>query len=99
MGPKTKAAIRSFQQAENLKATGRLDSETRAKLGVGTAARPDRDTSPSASPRIDQNSPRSGSSPSSSSSDSSNKTQSPSNSTQQPAPSTGTSPAPSSPSR
>ncbi len=34
MGPKTQAAVRNFQSKEGLKATGRLDSETRAKLGV-----------------------------------------------------------------
>ena len=34
MGPKTQSAVRDFQSKEGLKATGRLDSETRAKLGV-----------------------------------------------------------------
>lgn len=34
MGPKTQAAVRDFQSKEGLKATGRLDNETRAKLGV-----------------------------------------------------------------
>lgn len=32
MGPKTKAAIKSFQQAHGLKATGHLDKATRAAL-------------------------------------------------------------------
>jgi peptidoglycan hydrolase-like protein with peptidoglycan-binding domain len=34
MGPKTQAALREFQQKEGLKATGRVDAETTAKLGV-----------------------------------------------------------------
>jgi Putative peptidoglycan binding domain len=34
MGPRTSAALRDFQQAEGLRATGRLDSETRTKLGI-----------------------------------------------------------------
>jgi peptidoglycan hydrolase-like protein with peptidoglycan-binding domain len=34
MGPKTQAALRDFQQKEGLKATGRADAETMAKLGV-----------------------------------------------------------------
>lgn len=47
MGPKTQAALRDYQQKEGLKATGRLDSETAAKLGVQAST----DTSsPAASP-------------------------------------------------
>jgi lipid-binding SYLF domain-containing protein/peptidoglycan hydrolase-like protein with peptidoglycan-binding domain len=33
LGPRTRAALRSYQQAENLAMTGRLDPETAAKLG------------------------------------------------------------------
>jgi peptidoglycan hydrolase-like protein with peptidoglycan-binding domain len=36
MGPKTQAALRDFQQKEGLKATGRADSDTMAKLAVAT---------------------------------------------------------------
>lgn len=32
MGPKTRAALKSFQQAHGLKATGKLDKATRAAL-------------------------------------------------------------------
>jgi peptidoglycan hydrolase-like protein with peptidoglycan-binding domain len=51
MGPKTQAAVRDFQGKEGLKASGRLDAETLAKLGVdakGASATPS--TTPSASP-------------------------------------------------
>jgi peptidoglycan hydrolase-like protein with peptidoglycan-binding domain len=51
MGPKTQAAVRDFQSKGGLKASGRLDTETMAKLGVdakGASATPS--TSPSASP-------------------------------------------------
>lgn len=34
MGPKTRAALKSFQQANGLKATGRLDKATRAALKI-----------------------------------------------------------------
>ena len=34
MGPKTKAAIRAYQQKNGLQATGTLDSQTKQKLGV-----------------------------------------------------------------
>jgi peptidoglycan hydrolase-like protein with peptidoglycan-binding domain len=34
MGPRTRAAVRNFQKAEGLRATGRLDADTRTKLGV-----------------------------------------------------------------
>ncbi len=51
MGPKTQAALRDFQSKEGLKASGRLDADTMAKLGVqakaGAAAG---GTPPSASP-------------------------------------------------
>jgi peptidoglycan hydrolase-like protein with peptidoglycan-binding domain len=49
MGPKTQAALRDYQQKEGLKATGRLDSETAAKLGVQAGADAS-STSPAASP-------------------------------------------------
>ena len=40
MGPKTQAALRDFQKAEGIQATGRLDAETMSKLGVaGTSGR------------------------------------------------------------
>ena len=34
MGPKTTSALRDYQKSENLTTTGRLDGDTRAKLGV-----------------------------------------------------------------
>ena len=34
MGPKTRSALRAYQKSENLTTTGRLDGDTRAKLGV-----------------------------------------------------------------
>lgn len=38
MGPKTQAALRDFQKAEGIQATGRLDAETMSKLGVTSAS-------------------------------------------------------------
>ena len=38
MGPKTRAALKAFQETNGLKATGRLDNETAEKLGVGKTA-------------------------------------------------------------
>jgi peptidoglycan hydrolase-like protein with peptidoglycan-binding domain len=35
MGPQTRAAIRQYQQSENLPVTGHLDGGTASKLGVG----------------------------------------------------------------
>ena len=32
LGPRTKAAVKRFQEAENLRATGTLDAQTRARL-------------------------------------------------------------------
>lgn len=50
MGPRTKTALREYQKKEGLKATGRWDDETAAKLGVRMSAA-DKDTvTPSASP-------------------------------------------------
>jgi peptidoglycan hydrolase-like protein with peptidoglycan-binding domain len=43
MGPRTSAAVRDFQQKENLTVTGQLDSETRSRLMTSAG-------SPSASP-------------------------------------------------
>lgn len=39
MGPKTRAAIKEFQERNNLKPTGRLDRKTRKALGVKTEVR------------------------------------------------------------
>jgi len=51
MGPKTQAALKDFQKAQGLKETGRLDTETIAKLEIKTGAA---DTSmPAASPKTD----------------------------------------------
>ncbi len=38
MGAKTQAALKAFQEANGLKATGQLDSQTAEKLGVGKTA-------------------------------------------------------------
>src|SRR5687767_11365576 len=35
MGPKTRAALKAFQESNGLKATGRMDNETSEKLGGG----------------------------------------------------------------
>ena len=35
MGPKTRAAIKAFQEANGMKGTGQLDAQTAEKLGVG----------------------------------------------------------------
>src|SRR5687767_8979751 len=35
MGPKTRAALKAFQETNGLKATGQLDNQTAEKLGVG----------------------------------------------------------------
>jgi peptidoglycan hydrolase-like protein with peptidoglycan-binding domain len=34
MGPRTRAAVSGYQKTEGLKVTGRLDDDTRAKLGM-----------------------------------------------------------------
>src|SRR5947207_7277909 len=47
-GPRTSAALRSYQKAENIKVTGRLDSDTKSHLMGSAAASPSR-TTPSAS--------------------------------------------------
>lgn len=37
-GPMTRAAIRKYQSDQNLTVSGRLDQQTRSKLGMGTAS-------------------------------------------------------------
>jgi hypothetical protein len=49
MGPRTSAAIRDFQQQENLNVTGQLDAETRAKLIASDGGAPAPSASPSTS--------------------------------------------------
>ena len=46
MGPQTRAALRQYQQKENLKVTGRLDSDTKDRLLAGKTT----SAAPSASP-------------------------------------------------
>lgn len=50
MGPRTKTALREYQKKEGLKATGRWDDETAAKLGVRMSAADKETVAPSASP-------------------------------------------------
>jgi peptidoglycan hydrolase-like protein with peptidoglycan-binding domain len=50
IGPRTTAAIRSFQKAEGLQVTGHLDDATRAKLGMERAAAASPATDPSKQP-------------------------------------------------
>jgi peptidoglycan hydrolase-like protein with peptidoglycan-binding domain len=60
MGPKTEAALRDYQQKQGLKATGHLDAETSAKLGVEaktSAAPSSSSTSPAASPSTGASAP------------------------------------------
>ncbi len=40
MGPNTTQALKSFQKAEGLKDTGRLDMDTRQKLGIEGTGKP-----------------------------------------------------------
>ena len=49
-GPRTTAALGSYQQAENIKVTGRLDTETKSHLMGGQASGSTSPTTPSASP-------------------------------------------------
>lgn len=52
-GPRTTAALREYQKAENIKVTGRLDSETKSHL-MGSAASSSSASTPSASPSTSQ---------------------------------------------
>ena len=55
MGPQTRAALKDFQTKENMKVTGRLDSDTKAKLnGSATTSRASDTAPPSASPATTQ---------------------------------------------
>src|SRR5213082_2055274 len=47
-GPRTSAALRNYQKSENIKVTGRLDSETRTHLMGQASASPSTTTTPSA---------------------------------------------------
>ena len=40
MGPKTRAALKAFQEANGLKGTGQLDNQTAEKLGIAKMATP-----------------------------------------------------------
>jgi len=40
MGPKTRVALKAFQEANDLKATGQLDNQTAEKVGMGKMAMP-----------------------------------------------------------
>jgi len=51
MGAKTKEAIKSFQNASNLQATGTLDAQTADKLGVQSGSSSNRSSSSSSSSR------------------------------------------------
>jgi peptidoglycan hydrolase-like protein with peptidoglycan-binding domain len=71
MGPKTKAAITDFQKKENLKVTGSLDKDTKARLmtaSTSTSSKTDTTTPPAASP-----STTTGSTPTTSSTDTNTK--------------------------
>ncbi|HET7344039.1 MAG TPA: peptidoglycan-binding domain-containing protein [Methylomirabilota bacterium] len=58
MGPRTKAAITDFQKKENLKVTGRLDKDTKARLmASGTSTSSTATTTPSASPSTTTSAP------------------------------------------
>jgi peptidoglycan hydrolase-like protein with peptidoglycan-binding domain len=50
MGPQTKAALSEYQKKENLKVTGRLDGETKAKLINGSVSTKTDTSTPAASP-------------------------------------------------
>src|SRR2546425_1798181 len=52
-GPRTSAALRAYQKAENIKVTGRLDADTKSHL-MGQASSGATATTPSASPRSEE---------------------------------------------
>jgi peptidoglycan hydrolase-like protein with peptidoglycan-binding domain len=60
LGPKTRAAVQAFQKDERIRVTGRLDTDTMARLRAGQAddrsraATEERDRSTSASPATDR---------------------------------------------
>ena len=61
LGPKTRAAVQAFQKDQGLRATGRLDTDTMARLRTGkaddsprAATTEERDRSASASPNTDR---------------------------------------------
>ena len=58
-GPRTSAALRDYQKAENIKVTGRLDSETKSHLMGQASAKPST-TTPSASPTTSADKPATG---------------------------------------
>ena len=64
-GPRTSAALRAYQKAENIKVTGRLDADTKSHL-MGQASSGATATTPSASPAAEKPSaaPSAGGSPS-----------------------------------
>jgi peptidoglycan hydrolase-like protein with peptidoglycan-binding domain len=51
MGPKTRAALKEFQQKEGLEANGQLDMTTMSRLGMDSRTSETPSTEPSASPR------------------------------------------------
>lgn len=53
-GPRTSAALRNYQKAENIKVTGRLDDDTRTHLLGSSASGRTSATTPSASPVTSQ---------------------------------------------
>ncbi len=59
MGPKTKTALKQFQQSQGLQASGQLDNQTLAALGTGSST-----TTPSSQPQDSspQSTPQQGSS-------------------------------------
>ena len=61
LGPKTQAAVKEFQQSEGLQASGKLDQETLAALGVseGSAGTGATSSEPKASPAPKTDTPQS----------------------------------------
>jgi peptidoglycan hydrolase-like protein with peptidoglycan-binding domain len=71
-GPKTKSALKQFQQAQGISASGRLDGPTLVALGVTASTQGSSDTQSGASQSI---TPQSSTSPSSTPSDQASNTQ------------------------